>query len=158
MFDLIPWRRHDVEAAPARSVQDPWREMDTLFDRFFGNMTWPEHSLTRPFVPALDVSENDEEYVVKAELPGIDPKQIDVNLRGNVLTIKGEKREEKEEKGERFSRIERAYGSFSRTLRLPGDVQEDKVEARYKDGVLNLKLPKTEGAKAKSVKIQVNES
>ena len=102
MFELIPWRRHDVEAAPARSGQGPWGEMNTLFDRIFGNTTWPEHSLTRPFVPALDVSENDEEFVVKAELPGIDPKQIDVNLIGHLLTIKGEKKEEKEEKEEKI--------------------------------------------------------
>ena len=155
MFDLIPWRRRDMETAPERSAHDLWREMDNLFDRFFGDMRWPERSTGRQFAPALDVSENDDEFVVKAELPGIDPKEVDINLTGNLLTIKGEKKDEKESKGENFHRIERSYGSFSRSFQLPCEVQEDKVEANYKNGVLDLRLPKAENAKRKSVKIEV---
>ena len=158
MFDLIPWRRHDVETAPDWSVVDLWRERDTLFDRFFGDTIWPDRSVTRKFVPALDLSENDSEFVVKAELPGIDPKAVEINLTGNLLTIKGEKRDEKEEEGDGFHRMERSYGGFFRSFQLPCEVQEDKIEARYKNGVLDLRLPKAESAKRKSVKIQVKES
>jgi len=156
MFDLIPWRRRDVETAPEWSAVDLWREMDNVFDRFFGEMRWPGRFMSRQFIPALDVSENDDGFVVKAELPGIDPKEVDINLTGDLLTIKGEKKDEKEEKGENFHTIERSYGSFSRSFQLPCDVQEDKIEAHYKDGVLDLRLPKAENAKRKSVKIKVN--
>lgn len=155
MFDLIPWRRRDVETAPDRSAVDLWREMDSVFDRFFGDMGWREPSLTRQFVPALDVSENGNEFVVKAELPGMDPKEVDINLTGNLLTIRGEKKHEKEEKGDGFHRMERSYGSFSRSFQLPCEVQEDKIEAHHKNGVLDLRLPKAESAKRKSVKIAV---
>jgi HSP20 family protein len=108
MLDLIPWRRSEMDIAPERSAHDLWREMDNLFDRFFGDMRWPERSMTRQFAPTLDVSENDDEFVVKAELPGIDPKEVDINLTGNLLTIKGEKKDEKESKGDNFHRIERS--------------------------------------------------
>lgn len=158
MFDLIPWRRRDAETSPDRSAVDLWREMDGVFERFFGDRGWPDRSMTREFVPALDVSENDGEFVVKAELPGIDPKEVDINLTGTLLTIKGEKKDEKEEKGDGFLRMERSYGRFSRSFQLPCEVQEDKIEAHYKNGVLDLKLPKAESAKRMSVKIQVQES
>lgn len=155
MFDLVPWRRRDLEPASEWSAVDLWREMDNLFDRFLGDMRWPDNFSTRQFVPALDVSETDDEFVVNAELPGIDPKEVDINLTGNLLTIKGEKKSEKEERGDGFHRMERSYGSFSRSLQLPCEVQEDKIEAHYKNGVLDLRLPKVESAKRRSVKIEV---
>ena len=158
MLDLIPWRRRDVETAPDRSALDLWREMDKVFDRFFGDMRWPARSIAGQFIPALDVSENDAEFVIKAELPGIDPEEVDINLTGNLLSIKGEKKDEKEEKGDGFHRMERSYGSFSRSFQLPCEVQEDKIKAHYKNGVLDLRLPKVESAKRKSVKIKVKES
>ena len=86
----------------------------------------------------------------------MDQKDLDVNLAGDVLTIKGEKKAEHEERGEDFHRIERSYGSFSRSLTLPCEVQEDKVEAHYKNGVLSLKLPKSETCKTKAVKITIH--
>lgn len=158
MFDLIPWRRRDVGMAPERSAVDLWREMDNLFDRFFADMPWPGRSMTRQFAPALDVSENDNEFVVKAELPGIDPKEVDISLTDNLLIIKGEKKDEREETRENFHRVERSYGSFSRSFQLPCEVQEDKIEAQYKNGVLDLRIPKAEKAKRKSVKIEVKQA
>ena len=158
MFDLIPWRRRDVESSPDRSAVDLWREMDTVFDRFFSDMRWPDRAMTSQFVPALDVSENDGEFVVKAELPGIDPKEVDINLTGNLLTIKGEKRHEEEKTEDGFHRVERSYGTFSRSFQLPCEVEEDKIEAHYKNGVLDLRLPKAESAKRKSIKIEVKDS
>jgi HSP20 family protein len=157
MFDLIPWRRRDLGTASERSAVDLRREMDNLFDRFFGDMGWPARGLSRTFAPAFDLSENEDEFVVKAELPGVDPKEVDINLTGNLLTIKGEKKEQSEEKGENFHRVERSYGSFSRSFQLPCEVQKDKVTAKYKDGVLDLRLPKAEEAKRKAFKIEVKE-
>jgi len=154
MFDLIPWRRRNVETASERSAVDLWREVDNVFDHFFGDMRRPERSMMQ-FTPAFDLSENDNEFHVKAELPGIDPKEVNISITGNRLTIKGEKKSEKEEKGEHFHRIERSYGQFSRSFRLPCEVQEDKIEAQFKNGVLNLILPKAECAKRNSVKIDV---
>jgi HSP20 family protein len=158
MFDLIPWRRREVGMAPERSAVDLWREMDNLFDRFFGDMPWLGRSMPRQFFPAFDISENDNDFVVKAELPGVDPKEVDINLTGNLLTIKGEKKDEGEETRENFHRVERSYGSFSRSFQLPCEVLEDKIEAQYKNGVLDLRIPKAEKAKRKSVKIEVKQA
>jgi HSP20 family protein len=131
--------------------------MDELFDRFFSEPWWmPERYFGGTFSPAFDISETDDEILVKAELPGVDPKDVDVNLTGNELTIKGEKKEEREEKGESIHTMERRFGCFCRSFSLPCDVQQDKIEAKYKDGILNLKLPKAESAKKKSLKIEVH--
>jgi len=100
------------------------------------------------FSPPLDVSETEDAYKVTVELPAIDPKQIDLSLENGVLTLRGEKKEEKDEKeGENYHRIERHYGSFSRSLRFPADVDAGKVKADYRSGVLEITVPKTEPAK-----------
>jgi HSP20 family protein len=93
--------------------------------------------------------------VVKAEVPGMDPKHIDISLSDGVLTIKGEKKEEKEEKEANYHLVERSYGAFSRSIRLPSEVQSDKINASYKNGVLKITLPKSEEAKKKEIKIKV---
>ena len=95
------------------------------------------------------------DFVVKAELPGIDPKDIDISLSEGVLTIRGEKRQEKEEKDEGYHLVERSYGSFTRSIRLPREVQNEKINASYKNGVLKITLPKSEEAKKKEIKIKV---
>jgi HSP20 family protein len=157
MFDLIPWRRKERETAP---ITSPWlfrSDFDDFIERFFGEEPLARHGIFGgAFSPAVDIVENDDDIVVKAEIPGMEQKDLDVNLSGDVLTIKGEKKAEHEEKGDNFHRIERSYGSFSRSIALPCEVQEDKVEATYKHGVLSLKLPKTETCKKKSVKITVH--
>lgn len=149
---LVPWRKGDVER-PVSSLQ---REMNRLFEDFFNRDFFVE-----PFRgigewrPAVDVSETDDAVVVKAELPGMDTKDVDVSLSGDVLTIKGEKKEEKEEKTKSFHRVERSYGSFTRSVRLPAAVVSDKVEATFKNGVLTVNLPKAEEAKRKVLKVNV---
>lgn len=156
MRSLIPWRRGEMQREPGQALTDFRREFDDLFNSFFGDQWWsPERYFGRRFVPAFDVSETEGELIVKAELPGVDPKEVDVSLTGNMLTIKGEKKEEREEKGENVHRMERSYGGFSRSFTLPCEVQGDKVEATYKDGVLNLRLPKAESSKTKSIKVKV---
>jgi HSP20 family protein len=107
------------------------------------------------FLPSLDLAETKNEFVVKAEVPGMTPKDINISLAQGVLTIRGEKKQEKEEKEENYHFVERSYGSFSRSVRLPGEVQSDKIKAAYKDGILRVTLPKTEETKKKEVKIKV---
>ena len=106
--------------------------------------------------PELEVSETDEALEISAELPGMDPEDIDVSIDGNFLTIKGEKKEEKEDKKKNFHIMERSYGSFSRSVNIPaGNLNLDKIESKFKKGVLHLKLPKTAEAKSKKRKIEI---
>jgi len=147
-FELEPWR-------PFRELTTFREEMDKLWNRFFGE--WPSMEPSRgEWAPSLDVSETKDNIVVKAEVPGMDAKDIDISLANDVLTVKGEKRQEKEEKDENYHRVERSYGAFSRSIRLPREVQSDKIKANYKNGVLKITLPKSEEAKKKEIKIKVD--
>ena len=146
-FELTPWR-------PFRELTTLRDEMDKLWGRFFEE--WPSvKSLRGEWAPSLDVSETKQSVVVKGEMPGIDPKDIDISYSDGVLTIKGEKRQEQEEKDENYHVVERRYGSFSRSIRLPHEIQSDKIKASYKNGVLKISLPKSEEAKKKEIKIKV---
>jgi HSP20 family protein len=133
------------------------REMDRLFDDFFrgaprlGWLTTGDGTLS----PRVDISETDTEVKVSAELPGLDEKDIEVNVRDNTLTIKGEKKAEKEEKGKTFYRSERSYGLIQRVIPLPVEVQQDKAEAEFSKGVLTVRLPKSPAAQKKSRKIEI---
>ena len=134
---------------------DPFRELNTLDERmgrFFGK-DWNAPLSTTAWNPSVDIFENDNEVVIKAELPGMAAKDIEVRLENNVLVLKGERRFEKEAKEENYHRIEREYGSFSRSFALPTAVNGDKVTAEYKDGVLKIVLPKKEETKAKPIKV-----
>lgn len=151
--------------APRRSFTDltRWeREMDRMMEDFFGRRMrpwWPERwsrgEELEVSIPAVDLFEDKNEIVVKAELPGMEKDNIEVNLTDNTLTIKGEKKKEEEVKEESYYRAERSYGSFVRTLDLPAEVHADKVKANFKNGVLEVRLPKTEEARAKEVKVKV---
>lgn len=152
--------------APRRPFMDlaRWdRDMERMMEDFFGRRWrpwWPERWLRTEgeelTAPAVDLYEEKDEIVVKAELPGIDKDNIEVNLTDHTLTIKGEKKKEEETKEEAYYRAERSYGAFLRTLELPKDVHADKVKATFKNGVLEVRLPKTEAAKAKEVKVRVD--
>ncbi len=124
-----------------------------FFDRFFEDEFLPLRG-EKNWAPAFDISENEKEYMVSAELPGIDEKDLDITITGGMLSVKGEKKKEKEEKGETYHRIERSYGSFSRSFRIPDAVQEDKVGATYKDGILKLILPKAKESTVKKITIK----
>jgi len=130
------------------------REMDRLFERFFGELPTLEFPAFG-WTPRLDVSETKDSVTVKVELPGLEPKDLDISISGNMLTIKGEKKQETEEKDEHHHLVERAYGSFSRMVQLPAPVSADKVKATFKNGVLTIALPKTEEAKRKAIPIKV---
>jgi HSP20 family protein len=152
--------------APRRPFMDlsRWeRDMERMMEDFFGRRTrpwWPERWFRTEEMevaaPAVDLYEEKDDIVVKAELPGIDKDNIEVNLTDHTLTIKGEKKKEEEIKEENYYRSERSYGSFVRTLELPKDVRTDKVKASFKNGILEVRLPKTEEAKAKEVKVKVD--
>ncbi|MFC1535155.1 Hsp20/alpha crystallin family protein [Thermodesulfobacteriota bacterium] len=126
-----------------------------LFDHFFEGWNLPSLSNEEnTWVPAFDITENEKEYLITAELPGIDAKDVDVTLSEGILSVKGEKKHEKEDKGKDFHRIERRYGSFHRSFRIPGRVETEKVDANFKDGVLKLTLPKAEGSETKKIEVK----
>ncbi|MEE9421173.1 MAG: Hsp20/alpha crystallin family protein [Desulfatiglandaceae bacterium] len=127
----------------------------TLLDRFIGEWDLPAlFEEGKSWVPAFDISENEKEYVVTAEIPGIDARDLDVTLSDGILTVKGEKKQEKEDKGENYHRVERSYGSFHRSFRIPEKVATEKVDASYKDGVLKLTLLKAETSEPKKIEVK----
>ncbi|KPK30741.1 MAG: molecular chaperone [Nitrospira bacterium SG8_3] len=147
MLDLIPSRE--------RRQLDRFRsEMDGLFDRFFDWRPFDLSIRKSEWMPAVDVSETPKQIVVKAEIPGMEAKDIDILLNGRVLTLKGEKKTEQEEKEENYHKVERSYGAFSRSFELPADVDANKVKTSYKDGVLKLSLPKTKEQSVKKIEIK----
>jgi HSP20 family protein len=160
MSTLIPWRSKNREEdnGAATALSRLHDEVDQLFGRFFDDPFGGTFGLTREagWAPLLDVSETDDEIQVSAEIPGIDPKEFDISVTGNVLTISGEKREESEERKGNVYRAERRFGSFRRSITLPDSVDTEKVSADYDRGVLTVHLPKTEKAAAKRIPVSVS--
>lgn len=156
--DIMPFGKRSVPVR--REEYDPFsffrHEMNRLFDDFSrGFDLEPFERRLGTFTPSVDVSENDKQIKVTAELPGMDEKDIDVSLNKDSLTIKGEKKEEKEEKKKDYYRMERSYGSFSRTIPLPVEIDTDKVKAEFRKGVLTVTMPKTEKAIEETKKIPI---
>ena len=146
--ELAPWR-------PFRELERMRREMDRLWDSFFEGRPRRKIEELGEWGPSLDLSETKNDLIVKAEVPGMDPKDIDISLDKDILTIKGEKKQETEEKEENYHFIERTYGAFARSIRLPRGVHSDKINASYKNGVLRVTLPKSEEAKKNEIRIKV---
>src|ERR1700758_18809 len=165
----------EVKKAPPAQTSPPdvWQsfrsEMDRLFDRFGSGFGFP--SLRRMFdiegpwrssfsfsMPAIDMSEDEKTYKISAELPGMDAKDIDVSVTGDMMVLKGEKRQEKEEKDKNYHFSERAYGSFQRAFELPASVDRGKIAADFSKGVLTITLPKTAQAQQPTKKIEVKSS
>jgi HSP20 family protein len=166
MKDLIPWSRAENKTPALYRDTDPFmtlhREVNRLFDDVFrgfdqfGMGRFPSLASSRGGWgwPNVEFSETDKEIRVTAELPGIDEKDVEVTLDDDVLTLRGEKRAENEDKDRQFS--ERFYGHFERRIPLDAEVQADKVEARFKNGVLTITMPKTERAQSKAKRIAIN--
>jgi HSP20 family protein len=151
MAALIPWRE--------RSEIDRFRtEIDRLFDDFFIRRSFGRDFEEGDWMPAVDISESEKEIIIHAEIPGVDAKDLDITLSGRNFTIKGERKQEQEEKRESYHRIERRYGSFHRSFELPADVDGDKVEAAYEDGVLTVNLPKSKEQSVKKTEVKVAKS
>jgi HSP20 family protein len=163
---VVPKARETPKATPVRALT-PFEEMDRIMDRMFESafprgwlrpLRWERPLLSELAgmelrAPAVDVVERDEEVVVRAEVPGVEKKDVDVSITASSVTIKGEtRREEKEEKGE-YYRCEISRGAFSRTVSLPASVDPDKAKASFKDGILEITLPKVEKAKRRTLKL-----
>ena len=152
---LAPWR-------PFMDLTRRESEMDRMMEDFFGRSMrpwWPARWLRGDgeiTAPVVDVYEEKDEVVVKAELPGLDKKDIEVNISDSELTLKGEKKKEEKIDEENYYRCERSYGAFLRSVELPTDVQADKVKASFKNGILEIRLPKTEEAKTKEIKVKID--
>ncbi|MBW1666484.1 MAG: Hsp20/alpha crystallin family protein [Deltaproteobacteria bacterium] len=145
MADLIPWR------GEIDRLRD---EMDRLYERLFDWMPFRRFPIEGEWVPSVDVSETAKNIVVSAEIPGMDAKDIEVSLDGNVLTLRGERKQQKEEKEENFHRVERVYGSFFRSIQVPAEVDSSKVKASYKRGVLKITLPKVKKQESKKIEVK----
>lgn len=156
-MNLIP-RRQETNRNPFTDLLDIQKEMNNLFNSF-SLSRWGdrEHGLLESsWAPAIDVHDSKDHIVVKADLPGLKKEDIDVSVQEGTLVIRGEKKEEAERKEKGLIRTERFYGSFYRAVSLPTAVDDTKVKAAYKNGVLELTLPKKEEAKPKQIKIDVN--
>jgi HSP20 family protein len=142
---------------------DPFRELEMMSDRLNRVIGPPsarreggkEAMTVAQWAPVVDVIENEKEYLIKAELPEVKKEDVKVTAEEGVLLIQGERKAEKEEKGKRYHRIERLYGSFLRSFTIPDDVDEDRVTADFKEGMLNIHLPKSEKAKPKKTEVRI---
>ena len=144
-MDLVR-RQNDRQVSRFRTA------FDDLFDRFLGD--WGAPVAREGWAPALDVSENADALVVRAEVPGVKPDDVNVTVEGNTLVLSGQKKETTEDGGENYRYVERRYGSFTRTVPLPSNIDAGKIEASCREGVLEVKLPKSEEAKPKRIDVQ----
>jgi HSP20 family protein len=140
---------------------DPFRELEEVSDRLnrlFGHapIREAEEALAvADWAPSVDIQETDKEYLVQAELPDVKKEDVKVSLEGGMLSLQGERKHEKEEKDTKFHRVERSYGHFLRRFAMPDDVDDKKIRAEFKDGVLNVHLPKSETAKPKAIDVKM---
>lgn len=150
---IVKWRRRD-EWDPFKDLFDLQKEINRLFETSFSRL--PQRFISEEsFAPAIDLYEDENEYVVEAELPGLKQDEIKVSVEDDILTISGEKKREKEVKKENLYRSERFYGKFERQIVLPQNTEKDNIKASYKNGVLKVVIPKKEEAKPKRVDIKV---
>lgn len=145
---LEKWRPRLMTRSPFRELARLEREMEEIFP------AWPWGERERGWAPAVDMIDEDAEIVLRADLPGLDEKDIEVTVQDGTLAIRGERKEEKEEKRENYYYSERSYGAFARMLALPAAVEADKVKATFKNGVLEVHLPKAKGAKGRKIEIK----
>ncbi len=149
---------------PFKGRLDRWKELEGMEKRlstYLGRHavqteTGKEAMTVAEWSPLVDITEDDKEYLIKADLPEVKKEDVKLTVQDDVMSISGERKYEKEEKGKKYHRIERAYGSFMRSFTLPEDADGSKVSAEYKDGVLKVHLPKSEKAKPKSIEVKVS--
>jgi len=151
--EVTRWSR---EFPAFRGLESLRQDMNRMFDQFFrGDVLADESFFGRDWIPAVDVAENNDSYIIKAELPGMSKDDVKITLENNVLTIRGEKKNESEKKENNYHRVERSYGMFERSFTIPGSIKTNDIDAQYKDGVLTLTLPKAEEAKPKMIDVKV---
>jgi HSP20 family protein len=143
---------------------DPFKELEdvsTRLNRLFGRPTLPVESdremlSMSDWMPSVDISESDNAYLVKAEIPGVDKNDVKVTIEDGMLTLQGERKQEKEESGKKYHRIERSYGCFMRSFRLPDDADESATKAEFKDGMLNITLNKSKRSRSNAVNVSIS--
>lgn len=165
LTDLMPWKKEDSNSAIRRregrdAVLDLRRQMDSLFDDFFQRSFSLDHTLSEgkwagDFAPRIDLSETRKAITVSAELPGMEPEDVEISIDRNLLTLSGEKKAEKEDMGDHHYRLERSFGSFRRSIPLPAEVDENKISAKMKNGVLKVTLPKSRELQQKDKRISI---
>ncbi len=145
-----------TQSTPSVRISDPWtsmrQEMNDLITSFWGSKG--AGPLSASFSPEMDIAEKDNSFELRMDIPGMEAKDLDIQVQGNTVTVSGQRKEENEEKGKTFHRIERRSGSFSRTVTLPCAVTEKEVAAEYTNGVLNVVLPKCEKAKPNKITVK----
>lgn len=147
---LIRWSPRLTQPRELGGIQE---EVNRLFDQFFDHV--PARANGAQFAPTVDIEESAEEFIIRADLPGVQQKDVKVSLMGDTLTIRGERKYESNQKDGTVHRVERAYGSFERSFTLGAPVRNDKVKATYRDGVLEIRVPKAEEARLKEIEVQV---
>jgi HSP20 family protein len=157
-MNLVPWK-NKTEENRETGISRFRDEFDSMFDRFMGR--GPGRDFFEPFFgmqsaagPRLDLSETDHEITARVELPGIDPKEVDVRVEGNALVIAGEKKLDREEKQRNYHFVERQYGSFTRRVQLPSTVDPNQVDASYKDGILTVNIAKRPEAQPRRIEVR----
>ena len=146
---LLPVKRSQRETNDLSRLH---RDVDDLFHGFFDSWDWPLKGISR--WPILDIAENNNSFIVKAEIPGCKAEDIDISVHGNTLTISGEKKQEEEKKEKGYYHVERSYGSFRRNLNMTTEIATDKIEAICENGILTITLPKSEETKPVKVKVK----
>lgn len=158
VFSIMPWKDlSETDGTSWHSLQRLQRDVDTIFDRFLQGTPSGMRGFEaqQAFSPRLDVAETETGYHLTAELPGVEEKDIDIEIQESVLTLKGEKKAENKQEGKNYHRIERSYGAFQRSIALPVEVDEAAIKARFSNGVLEIDLPKAQERKPKSKKIEI---
>lgn len=146
-----------VRWEPFRDLVTLQDRMNRLFDESVGRFRSGDETMDAGvWSPAVDIYETEQDIVLKAELPEVNQNDIDIRLENNTLTLKGERKFERETQQENYHRVERSYGAFSRSFTLPSTVDQDKIKAEYKDGILKVTLPKREETKPKQIKVSVD--
>jgi HSP20 family protein len=149
-MNLIKWD-------PFMELEDVSSRLNRIFGRTPARTESGNEMLTvADWMPSVDISETDDAYLIKGEIPGVKKEDVKVTIQDGMLTIQGERKQEKEDKGKRFHRVECSYGSFVRSFRVPDDADESAVKAEFKDGMLNVSLPKSAKAKPKSINVSVS--
>ena len=149
-MNLVKWD-------PFRELEDVSNRLNRLFGQSLARSESGQNMLAVvDWAPSVDISETDSEYLIKGEIPGVKKEDVKVSIQDGMLTIQGERKQEKEEKGKKFHRIERSYGSFVRSFRVPDDADENSVKAEFKDGMLNVTLAKSAKAKPKAIEVSVS--
>ena len=147
-MNLVKW-------SPFRELEDIQTRLNRFFNEVPTRRTEDDGLFFAGWTPVVDIEETEKEYLIKAELPEVKKEDVKVEMLDGVLTIEGERKQEKEEKGKKFHRVERSYGKFVRQFALPTEVESTKIQAEFKEGLLNVHLPKTALAKPKTIEVKV---